>query len=133
MLNKHFELVFPEKEIKLQEYNRKFFSTRVNHRYLRRLVASVSDPNPPIDSEYSQDTMRAAYLNEIQCQKALRAIIHKEKRIKIKDKVEKIINKIDQNRHNIFKVLGETKDSSITCLINRDTVTTDLTQIENKL
>lgn len=160
-LTDQFDKIFPEKEIDKKDYDRKFFKTKEysiakfrkkasyrvlahikgvlygnkdrNENTLRILIDRIPNPPKKIPIEYTQEALCAAHDCEGLFNRTIRALIRKEKREKIRKIVEKIIQKIDANRHNVFKALREQREGETACLIEGNKIITEEIEIKDKL
>ena len=157
----NFNKTFPEKEITKRQLGRGIFKSKKYGEYkgykklcfriaahvkgvlydnksenrdqLTRLIEKINEPPILMRTEYSQDTLVAAHENEIIYNKKIRALLRKEKREKIKEKVQKILDQIDEDGHKAYKLLRETRDTETPCLIEEEKIITNKDEIEDKL
>lgn len=100
---------------------------------LTEMIKQIGSTSIHIPSVYSEAALIAAHQCENEFNKQIRKILRKQRQKEIKKKVNKIINSIDENGHNLFKVLNSTESNQIACIFEEDKVITNPAQINNSL
>ena len=157
----HFNKTFPEKTIPIKQWHKEVYSTGEylqlkktkklcykiishikktilsgappNHTKLTNLINLAKPLSQDIPVEYNYTALAAAHANENNASKAIRRLLTREKRKFIKKAVEKIIEQMDENGHNMFKLLKGESHNLISCIFDKGRVLTHPDDIHSSL